>query len=67
MSLSHLHRQASYEMKVTQAQKLGKDAETEEGSESGSIYCSIVYSVKLVPNLYLAEAALYRYILPHNP
>ena len=66
MSLSHLHRKASYEMKVKQAQKLGKDAEVDEGL-SGSIYCSIVYSVKLVPNLYLAEAALYRYILPHNP
>ena len=32
-----------------------------------SIYCSIVPFVKLVPNLYLVEAALYRYILPLNP
>ena len=58
MSLSHLHRKAGYDMKVKQAQKLGKDAEIDEWSESGSIYCSIVYSVKLVPNLYLAEAYL---------
>ena len=67
MSLSHLHRKASYEMKVKQAQNLGKDSDKDEGSESGSIYCINVYYVKLVPNLYLAEAALYRYILPHNP